>query len=289
MLIPYFYIWDDPSTQTTSIASGLCAGTYQVTVTDTNGCLENASTVLTEPPLLTSNISWTDASCNGGNTGSALVSVAGGAPNYTYLWSSGGNDTLETGMFAGNHSVTVTDSNGCQVIDSVIISEPTAIIAIMDSTNESIAGANDGSASASISGGIPPYVYYWNTGDSSTTIDSLSPGTYTITITDSNACIHTASVIVGSGLSGINNPIDGKRNVSLYPNPAMNIINFEINLNSATAIYIYDVSGKQIVNTEIKGTISKINTADLSEGVYMYRVVDGNGSALVNGKFNIIK
>ena len=121
--LPYNYLWSDG--QITQTALGLTAGTYNCTVTDANNCPSiNTSIVITSPLLLTTTSSATDVSCYGGNDGTATVVPTGGTNPYLYLWSDGQTAQTATGLTAGSYTCTVTDDNGCIVVQSITITEP---------------------------------------------------------------------------------------------------------------------------------------------------------------------
>ena len=195
----YTYIWDDPGTQTTATATGLCAGTFNVTVSDANGCQAISNFVINEPSVLTISTTGNNASCNGVCDGNATVSPGGGTLPYTYAWNDPGFQTtaIATGLCAGTYNVTITDSNGCQIIDSHQISEPTAII-LIPSSNSATCGGSDGTATASVSGGTTPYTYAWNTSPVQTnaTATGIAAGGYTITVTDNSNCSSTMTIAV---------------------------------------------------------------------------------------------
>src|SRR5690606_23340559 len=97
---PYTFAWSN--TATTEDMTGLTAGTYDVTVTDANGCTTTASVTVNEPTVLSASISsQTNIACNGGATGSATVTVTGGTASYAYLWSNGATTATATGLAAG--------------------------------------------------------------------------------------------------------------------------------------------------------------------------------------------
>ncbi|MFH1320500.1 MAG: T9SS type A sorting domain-containing protein [Bacteroidota bacterium] len=195
---PYTYLWDDPSSQTTASANGLCAGTYNVTVTDANGCTAMDSYTVIEPVALASSTSGTDASCNGTCDGVSSVSAFGGTGGYTYLWDDPGFQTTAaaTGLCAGIYSVSVTDVNGCNTNDSVIINEPAAITISIASTDVSCNGGNDGTADLTVSGGTTPFNYLWSIGDTTEDILGVSSGAYIVTVTDANGCNVSDTVII---------------------------------------------------------------------------------------------
>src|SRR5690606_24530642 len=125
---PYTYLWNDTTAQTTATATGLVAGTYQVTVTDANNCTTTTTVTIAEPVLLEASIALTNVvnvSCFDGNDGSAMVTVSGGTAPYTYLWNDANTQTTATatGLAAGTYMVTVTDANNCITTTTVTIAE----------------------------------------------------------------------------------------------------------------------------------------------------------------------
>ncbi|MNK05090.1 hypothetical protein D3C87_229650 [compost metagenome] len=124
----YTYSWA-PTGGTAATATGLAAGTYTVTVTDANACQDNQTFIVSEPDTLALTISaQTNLTCNGDSIGSATISVTGGTAAYDFSWSpSGGTAATATELSAGTYTVTVTDANGCDETQSVIITEPAAI------------------------------------------------------------------------------------------------------------------------------------------------------------------
>ena len=191
----YIYSWS-PSGGNAATASGLAAGNYTVTVTDANGCTVSASATVTEPLLLTASASSIPVLCNAGNDGSASVIAYDGTPGYSYAWSSGGTNSNEANLAAGNYTVVVTDANGCTTTATVTVTEPTQLTASASSNAVLCNGGSDGSASVIANDGTPGYSYSWSSGGSGSTENSLAAGTYTVTVTDANGCVITASATV---------------------------------------------------------------------------------------------
>lgn len=203
---PYTYVWNTVPPQTTATATGLAAGTYDVTVTDDYGCTLTASATVNQNSTLSATTTQTDITCNGLADGTAIVTPAGGTAPYTYAWSpSGGTDSTATNLTAGNYTVTVTDNTGCSYSTAVTILEPDPVIAdagtpvvICEGTGSPIGG------SPSASGGTGTYTYAW---DPATALSSASdpnpvasPATttdYTLTVTDANGCSSVATTTVG--------------------------------------------------------------------------------------------
>ncbi len=185
---PYGYLWNDAAV--TEDRTNLTAGTYSITVTDLNGCTQGVTVTLTQPAPLTFTQAHTDASCFGGSDGTATINVTSGTPTYYYYWNGAGPSTNNTisGLFAGTVNVTVTDAN-CSATASIIISEPSQVqITQLSQTDVSCAGSADGSITVSANGGTPGYTYNWSNLASGSTVNGLSAGPVTVTVTDANAC-----------------------------------------------------------------------------------------------------
>jgi subtilisin-like proprotein convertase family protein len=120
---PYTYAWSNGGT--TQTISGLAAGTYNVTVTSSNGCSGTGSVTITQPAALTVSVSGVNPTS--GNNGSATANPSGGTSPYSYLWSNGGTTQTITGLGAGTYTVTVTDANNCTATGSVTLTGGSAL------------------------------------------------------------------------------------------------------------------------------------------------------------------
>lgn len=193
---PYIYSWSNGSTQ--PIINNLTAGTYSVTVTDTNNCSNTASIPITEPSALSSAATATAASCNGVCNGTLSASSSGGTSPYMYNWSGGlGSGADQSGVCAGSYTITITDANNCTTVSSATVAQPSNINLSMSSSNATC-GVSNGSASVSAAGGSGGFTYSWNTGSTNPAITGLSAGTYTVTVTDAGNCSNTASITVSN-------------------------------------------------------------------------------------------
>jgi gliding motility-associated-like protein len=193
----YTYSWNTVPVQNTITATGLAPGNYIVTVTDLNGCLSTSPITILDGPLMSSTVTGVNVSCFGGNDGSADLTPLGGTGPYTYNWTPSGSGAEDpNGLQAGTHFVTITSQEGCTVNDTIIITEPTAVIAVVDSSFDVICnGGADGLAFASAFGGTPGYTYSWNSAPVQNTANAtgLPFGVYTVTVTDANGCTATAN------------------------------------------------------------------------------------------------
>ncbi|MEA1898950.1 MAG: gliding motility-associated C-terminal domain-containing protein, partial [Bacteroidota bacterium] len=179
--------------------SGLTAGTYAVLVTDANACTITADDyTVTQPGALTLTGSVTAVACYGGSDGSISVTVGGGITPYSFTWSTTDGTGLiagaedQSGLTAGTYDLTVLDNNGATLGDSYVVTEPDEIlITSTSSTDITCYGAGNGTISISANGGTGALLFVISPGNISNgtgIFDNLLPDTYTISITDENAC-----------------------------------------------------------------------------------------------------
>ncbi len=193
---PYTYLWSNSAT--TASITGVVSGTYNVFITDVNGCTDSASVTITEPAVLVATaIADSNVSCNGTFNGGATAAATGGTAPYTYAWSNGATTASITGIESGTYNIFITDVNGCTDSASVTITEPAVLVAtaIADS-NVSCNGTFNGGATAAATGGTAPYTYAWSNGATTASITGIESGTYNIFITDANGCTDSASVTI---------------------------------------------------------------------------------------------
>lgn len=199
--LPFQYLWSDPSSQTTPTATGLCPGTYTVTVTDSNGCSVTATATVTDPLPLVASTSATDAYCNGLCIGSATVSQSGGVPAFTYSWNDPLNQTTPTAvnLCPGWYTVVITDKNNCTATDSVEVLYST-FVPPLDAviSNDTIYAGDQVQLNAIASG---TFTYEWTPTDglsnpniANPTVTPTGNTTWYVTITDANGCTNIDSV-----------------------------------------------------------------------------------------------
>ena len=191
-VIPYTYAWNNG--QSNQTATNLALGSFDVTVTDANGCTAIANTALTQPTAVSASITPTNVLCNGAADGSATATASGGTGTLGYIWSNGNNGTNATNLPAGAISVTVTDANGCTATATNTITEPTAL-QVSVTTTTSTCGQSNGTASATGNGGTGTITYLFSAGVANgSNVSGLASGSYSVTATDANGCTAVASI-----------------------------------------------------------------------------------------------
>ncbi|HET6989800.1 MAG TPA: SprB repeat-containing protein, partial [Bacteroidia bacterium] len=270
---PYTYSWNTAPVQNTATATGLIAGSYTCTVTDSHGCTTTTVAAVTSTGGISANITASiNVSCFGGANGSATAAPIGGVGPYTYSWNTAPvqNTATATGLIAGSYTCTVTDFNGCIATTSVIITQPPVLTsAISGNTNVSCNGGTNGSATVLAGGGSPGYTYSWNSAPVQTTLSAsnLPAGNYTCTVTDSHGCTSTASVVitqptpVTATTSQVNELCNGGTNGSAA-----------VNASGGTPGYTYSWNSAPVQTTA--------TATGLPAGSYTCTITDANGCSI---------
>ncbi|MEL6867401.1 MAG: OmpA family protein, partial [Bacteroidota bacterium] len=186
----YTYKWDNGETLMT--AEKLAPGQHQVTITDANGCITEASVAITEdilPLKLTIN-QTAEIRCNGEQTAALQVEVNGGKSPFNYSWGiENVNGTSASNLAAGTYTLTISDTNNSTKEASINIKEPAVLGVAIGQTNPTTnENSRDGSVSLNISGGTAPYTYKWDNGETAEKAETLSYGPHSVTVTDANGC-----------------------------------------------------------------------------------------------------
>jgi len=191
---PYTFIWADGST--TEDLVNACPGTISVTVTDQTGATASASILVDVPASIQSATNVTDATCQLSN-GLVDLAVTGGTAPYQFLWSNGATTEDLADLMHGIYHVTVSDTNGCADTLGVSVPATPPVVVTAVPVNASCGLAN-GIVNGNAAFGTPTIVFTWSTGEVAPIIDSLLPGTYSVTATDTNGCTSADTVSVFS-------------------------------------------------------------------------------------------
>ena len=200
---PFQYQWDaNTNNQTTQTATNLGPNIYTVNITDNNGCVTTANAAVSEQPPLAMSFALTSVLCYGDTTGAAEVTALGGTPNYTYQWQTNmGIQTaaLATNLVAGDHTITLTDSQGCELVETITILQPDAPLATTLTVDDiSCFGGFNGQIDVDAMGGTAPYLYSLDNTNytTSSVFIGLQTGTYDIYTKDDHGCLtqNTATI-----------------------------------------------------------------------------------------------
>jgi hypothetical protein len=283
-LAPFTYLWQ-PGNQTTQQITGLSAGSYTVTVTDSLNCSSTDTVVVSilSQPQLT--FSSSPINCYGDSSGTIAVNVTGGIAPYQYSWQQSG-DTVSaiSGLPAGTYAVTIQDAIGCSITDSVVLDEPLFFDAWITVTSlPTCPTCVDGAAIGQVTGGTPPYTPYWTAPASTGQYQSLAFGEgfqLIFCCTDSNNCLACDSSWIQSTTSVL--LTESSEQLTLYPNPADRFIQLKSDDQRLLAmqITIRDLTGRVVLHTQIPvgDSVPQVDVGELPQGCYTITL--GSGTEL---------
>lgn len=190
----YNFLWSNGGTGAS--INNLDPGTYSVTVSDNNGCSESASATIVSGQSPDFSITEQNVSCFGKNDGQISITGQSSTGLFSYRWNTGATTSSISNLAAGNYSVTITHSSGCQFIRQIEITQPNALNLTLASQSPACNGSSNGAILSNVSGGKFPYNYRWSTGSQATNLSNLPTGSYTLTVTDAGSCSQTQTVFL---------------------------------------------------------------------------------------------
>jgi gliding motility-associated-like protein len=288
-IAPYSYNWSIENLDNDSL-TGLNAGIYSLSLIDANNCQKTMSIEITQPqfPLLATAI-VTGNNCNQDSIGSIDVTAYGGSGQYTYLWSDDTTNQDRNKLTGGYYSLTITDSDLCNYQTDFFVSYSEELIINLSSVVPTCNNSNNGIITTEIVNGVEPYQFIWSNGETTSSLNNLSSGAYTLTVTDANNCIYSGEITLvpkGNYCIEVFNVFtpnsDGTNDVWNIPG----IENYP-----EAKVNIYNQWGKRIFNSDgyydpWDGTF---NGKDLPADSYFYIIDLGNDEKPISGSVSIIK
>ena len=261
----FTYQWDDPASQTGTLATGLSEGLYHVTITDNQGCTKVDSIEVKQPDLLIfADDSLKNVTCFNYSDGYISVTPGGGNGTYSYHWSTGSTTNYISNLPGDRYYVTVTDWKGCNIDTNIVVYEPAPVSADISYTDVTCNGYDNGWARLAVSGATD---YVWSTGSTEQEIDNLAPGYYFVTATYSGNCeiyknveikepdpltTHIDSFLISCAGDG-----DGRLDLSVFGGNQEYPLNYEWS-NGATTQDLDSVPGDfyKVTVTDFKGCVA---------------------------------
>ncbi|MBX9807473.1 MAG: gliding motility-associated C-terminal domain-containing protein, partial [Flavobacteriaceae bacterium] len=201
------YSWDTNPAQTTPSLMGLIAGTYHLTVTDSNNCSKIQTVTITQPDdiVITTDLEK-DITCFNDANGAIKITITGGTLNYTFAWTKDGIPYATTedlsNLSPGTYVVTVSDANHCgpKTAGFTITEPPILAVNLVSKTDILCFGQSTGVITVNVVGGTAPYTYAWSGpngfSSSNQNLTNVFAGTYDLIVTDNSGCFKTLSVLL---------------------------------------------------------------------------------------------
>ncbi|MBC6995845.1 gliding motility-associated C-terminal domain-containing protein [Neolewinella lacunae] len=268
---PYEYSFNGGAFSGNNVLNNLPVSTVNVVARDANGCLVDQAIDVDELELglVQGAPVFTEPICNGDANGRIEIQLANGRPGYEYDFNLGQGfqaSNVQAGLVAGTYTVNARDADGCLGNFTVELTEPTPITVAPAATDISCFGADDGSILVLTGGGRPSYTYAWSDGSSADTLRTdLPPGPYTISLTDQNGCVRSASVTINEP-NEIFPVLEQATDLTCFEEPTGS---FLLSATGGTPDYTYSADGSSFQADPLLG--------NLLAGDYRLYVMDANG------------
>jgi hypothetical protein len=263
---PYTFLWNNGAT--TEDIQNVPAGAYNVKITDAVGCSTQKNFTLRVNTTLTLSGILTPTSCLGDNSGAIDLSIFGGEPPYAIKWADGPTAEDRTGLVAGVYSVTVTDATGCSVqANYTIFNKP---LQVNSDLIQPKCADDLGSIILTVEG-VAPYTYVWSNGSTVSSITDLTPGIYSVTVTDASGCKRTLDFMI------------------IAPPPIVvtsSITNAQCGVEGSYGIELTVSGGKPSYSFLWSTGATTQNVSGLNSGAYSVTITDAGG-CVVNREFTI--
>lgn len=231
---------------------------------------------------LSATVNGTSETSIGAMNGTASVTASGGTAPYTYQWSNGATASSISGLMPGLYSVVVVDGNGCAEIGNynVLPFSCGAFSVSVTGTLASSFTAEDGTASATVTGASGPYSYLWNTGETTASISGLRLGSYIVQVTDiSGTCVTwgyfpNQSIPAGMATQSVTDIA-----VAIQPNPSKGVFSIKSE-TEISKIEVINTLGKRVYQSVVENGMQEFDLANLPNGIYFLYMSNEKGSAI---------
>lgn len=272
---PFYFSWSNGVTGSQNTFN-LPPGEYQVTVSDGNGCIASNSLTI-EAAVLVAEISHEDNDCFGEMNGSASATVTEGVPPFGYQWDSGQTFADIFSLGTGSYSVLINDVMGCSTIETVEITSPDEIIIELNTMGDDQTNPSpDGSIEAIVTGGVEPYFFNWDNGETTSSISDLVSGTYTLTVTDGNFCtnIATATVETVTSVAEVS-----AEKFTLFPNPSSGrvYISSQAKNHLLRKVSVVHGQGNHLLTQMVTSPDFTLDLSTFPSGLYMVVIENEHG------------
>lgn len=267
----YTFTWTTPTgTLAGASITNLCAGNYTFNASDANGCSTSSVVTVNTPPQITASLNVVNPTCPGLANGSISFTLGGGVPAYTFTWSSGSGNP-NSNLTAGTYTLNVSDQNNCVRSFTTTLTSPPPVTITVNTTSVTCNGLCNGSATTTVTGGVPNYTFQFNTVPVTTNttgiVGSLCAGNYTVTVTDNNNCSQNTGFIINTPATISINPNVGNISCNAACNGSINAT-----ISGGTPGYTV-----QLLTPFATTLTTPLPYTNLCAGTYTLRVTDAQG------------
>lgn len=233
---------------------------FWVEVTDNRGCKFFQEKIITKYNQIQIQSVIENVKCEGMNNGEITIYSNGGDGLLSYLWSNNTHQSEINNLVADDYTVVITDESGCEKIENFTITQPEKLETSLTSIQPT--ESNLGMIDLNVIGGVEPYEYIWNNGETTEDLNNIVANFYEVLVTDANGCMSSENVNLENQIntSSINDM--SMNGVKVYPNPSNGLVNIEF--EKQTDANLYNASGKLV--KKIEGMYETINIEQ--SGVY---------------------
>lgn len=261
------YAWE--SGEKTSALNNLMVGTYTVTATNNDGCTISKFTTINALPVISFTLSAKNTTCNE-NDGRIETTITNAVNAKSFLWSNSTTNAAISGLSGGIYTLTVTDTNNCIVVEKATIKALKSPIVNLGAD----LNLKNGETITLDAG--PGFSYQWSNGAKSQTIKINAAGTYSVTITNVDACTATDEIKVKTLVA--TNDIENN-DYHLSPNPAQDYITLLSGQYATNRVYIVNLLGQMLLEDTRFFEINQprnIDVSSLKKGVYFLVIEQNN-------------
>lgn len=263
------FSWEWSSGETDSLATNLPAGDYTVTVSTGGGCATQVNFTLTQPELIVE-LAGTETGCGINPSGEASTNIVVGESPYVYNWSDGATTATNEALAAGIYTLTITDGNDCELIDSVEITQ--AIVDVeMVLTAANCNDDNNGIATTNVLIGEGPFSYEWSNGTLEMAASNLPSGEYTVTVTDALECTTENSIVISTGTLTLETEVMNACNSSFTGTASV-----EVTAGTAPYTYLWSNFVINPINTILNPNTHYVTVTDANQCVVVDTVEVGS-------------
>jgi hypothetical protein len=271
---PYIYTWSNSSNNESVTVD--TTGLIFVEITDSLGCRFVDSIFVEKYNVIESNETVNNVLCFGMSNGQVSLEITGGEMTNLPIWNTGDTTRVLSNISSGTYFYSISDSYSCEYFDSVTVGEPEKLIATIDIRNQT--ETELGSINVSVFGGIAPYEYIWNTGDTTEDLINLTSNFYELLIEDQNGCKVSTNGVLEYEENNLSVSEIDVNDFTIYPNPSNGRVVITSGKDDDCNLSVVNATG-QIENYN-KTFTKEVTLENLSTGLYLV-TVDGVTKKLI--------